>query len=114
MRTLTVSDLTSEVFAPYGEMFAPAGITARVDQIAALQNQRAWAKPNLFMARTNRVALPHVFDRMESHPYSSQSFLPFGMAPMLVAVALPGPDGQPDPSIQCVRGRGEQRHVGLS
>jgi ureidoglycolate lyase len=98
MRTVPVLDLTGEAFTPYGEVFAPAGVTQRVDQIAVLQNRRPLAKPNLFMARTNLAALPHPFDKMESHPHSSQSFLPFGAAPMLLAVALPGPDGQPDPS----------------
>jgi ureidoglycolate hydrolase len=96
MRILDVLDLTAEAFAPYGEVFASAGVTARVDQIAALQNKRAWAKPNLFMARTNLASLPHRFDKMESHPHSSQSFLRLDIAPMLVAVARPGRDGKPD------------------
>ncbi len=88
--------LTPEAFAPYGEVFDPAAITGRVDQIATLQNTRPAARPNLFMARTGVTSLPHRFERMESHPYSSQSFMPTSAATLVVGVALSGSDGRPD------------------
>ena len=96
MTTTRITDLSPEAFAPYGEVFAPAAVTSRLDHVAALQNGRAHAKPNLFLARSSLAVLPHRFDKMESHPASSQSFLLLGDAPVLVAAALPGPDGTPD------------------
>jgi ureidoglycolate lyase len=98
MPALQTQDLTAEAFAPYGEVFAPAAVSERADHVATLQNGRDWAKPNLFMARSTAVALPFDFDRMERHPHSSQSFVPMGDRPMLVAAALPGADGRPDPA----------------
>ena len=98
MREIRIEELTAEAFAPYGEVFRPADVTTRVDQIATLQNGRPSARPNLFMARSTAVALPFCFDRMEQHPFSSQSFVPMGPARVLVGAALPGPDGQPDPA----------------
>lgn len=107
MRTLAVADLTSERFAPYGEVFRPADTTVRLDRVAHIQNHRPGAAPNLFFARTGIAALPHRFERMEQHPQSSQSFLPFADAPILIATALPGPDGRPDPAtLAAFLGRG--------
>lgn len=96
MRTLAVADLTPETFAAYGEVFRPADTTGRIDRVAHLQNHRSGAAPNLFLARTGLATLPHQFERMEQHPYSSQSFLPFADAPILIATALSGADGRPD------------------
>lgn len=97
MRTLALAPLTLAAFAPFGEVFAaPAAVRARIDGIARLENGRPAARPNLFLARSGLVELPHDFDRMEHHPFSSQSFVPLEPARIVVAVALPGPDGQPD------------------
>ncbi len=108
MPSFTVADLTPERFAPYGEVFTPAAVTARVDHVARLENRRAGARPNQFLARSSVVALPHRFTRMEQHPQSNQSFLPFGDTPMLIAVALPGGVGGPDLStLLAFLGRGQ-------
>ena len=96
MLSVTVTDLTPEAFASYGEVFATRGITTRLDHVARIENGRPAARPNLFLARSGIVALPHEFTRMESHPQSSQSFAPLGDAPILVGVALRDAHGQPD------------------
>ena len=96
MRTLAVAELTPTGFAPYGEVFRPADTTGRLDRVARLENHRSGAGPNLFLARTELSALPHRFARMEQHPRSSQTFLPFADTPILIATALSGPDGRPD------------------
>ena len=97
MPTLTLAPLTSAAFAPFGEVFpAPTSVGARIDGIATLENGRAAARPNLFLARSGLVELPRLFDRMEHHPFSSQSFVPLEPASIVLAVAMPGPDGQPD------------------
>ncbi|UDL93957.1 ureidoglycolate lyase [Lichenihabitans sp. PAMC28606] len=96
MRIINVTDLTGEAFEAYGEVVVPARITTRVDRVARLENKRDHAEPNLFMVTTTTTSVPHRFDKMESHPDSSQTFLPFAATPILIAVALPGPDGQPN------------------
>ena len=96
MPTLIVADLTADAFAPYGEVCTPASIQGRRDHVATLDNQRPDAKANLFLARSGVVALPLSVTRMENHPRSSQSFLPFTDTPIVLVVARPGADGQPD------------------
>lgn len=97
MPMITLAPLTSTAFAPFGDVFpAPASVQTRIDGIARLENGRAAGRPNLFLARSGLVQLPRLFDRMEHHPFSNQSFVPLEPADIVVAVALPGPDGQPD------------------
>lgn len=96
---LSLAPLTPAAFAAFGEVFAgPDAIEARIDHVARLHNGRTAARPNLFLARSGLIRLPHGFDRMESHPFSSQSFVPLEPATIVVAVALKGRDGQPDPT----------------
>lgn len=97
MPTLFLAPLTPARFAPFGEVFAsPDAIGGRLDHVAQLDNSRADARPNLFLVRSGILDLPHGFDRMESHPFSSQSFMPLEPAAIVVVVARPGPDGKPD------------------
>ena len=97
MTRVPVLPLTAEAFAPYGEVLAPPD-NGRLDHVATLGNGRADAKPNLFLARSGLLALPHAFSRLECHPHSSQSFAPWGPARIVLAVALRGGDGRPDPA----------------
>jgi ureidoglycolate lyase len=108
MPSLTVTELTPEHFTPYGEVFKPGEVTARIDHVARIENRRPGARPNQFLARSGVVALPHRFTRMEQHPHSNQSFVPMAKRPVLIAVALPGPDGLPDLStLRGFLGRGQ-------
>lgn len=116
MSRLTVTELTPEHFTPYGEVFKPAAVTARIDHVARIENRRVNARPNQFLARSGIVSLPHRFSRMEQHPHSNQSFVPVGEHPILIAVALPGSDGQPDLSTLrgfFGRGQGFNYHAGI-
>ena len=97
MPTITALPLTPEAFAPYGEVCAPDAVEGRIDHVARLGNLRPdAARPNLFLARSGVVTLPLAIARLEHHPKSSQSFLPFAATPIVLVVALPGADGQPD------------------
>lgn len=97
MPTIPVTPMTPASFAPFGDVFAaPDAIRGRIDHVARLVNERADARPNLFLARSGVVRLPHGFDRMESHPFSSQSFVPLEPATIVLAVARRAPDGKPD------------------
>lgn len=96
MPTFALHPLTAAAFAPFGDVFDPLAVTTRLDHVAALQNGRADARPNLFLARTTLATLPLAFERMECHPESSQTFVPYGAAQMPIGVALPDETGQPD------------------
>ena len=97
MRKLSLAPLTPIGFAPFGQVFpAPAAIRGRIDHVAELDTGRPQARPNLFLARSGQIELPHDFARMESHPFSSQSFVPLEPATIVVAVASRGSDGLPD------------------
>ena len=86
----------SKPSAPMARCSIPPPRWGRVDRVANLANGRPDARPNLFTAHTGVTALPHVFTAMESHPWSSQSFMPMGAETIVIGVALPGRDGQPD------------------
>ena len=96
MTALRATALTADAFAPFGEVCRPAEVNGRTDHVAMLENHRPAAKPNLFLARSGTVTMPLEVTRMEHHPLSSQSFLPFDDTPILLVVAMPGADGGPD------------------
>jgi ureidoglycolate lyase len=94
---LTVESLTPAAFAPFGAVVAPPAGAGRDYFDAALETRRAGARPSLSIARIEAVAsLPLTSDRMERHPFSSQTFVPMGPQRYLVVVAPKRGDGGPD------------------
>jgi ureidoglycolate lyase len=100
MRTLTPQPLTSETFAPFGEVLDAtgdfrlinAGLCQRHHDRARLDFGDARAGISIFQAQPR--ALPYDFDLIERHPEGSQAFLPMTGHPFLVIVAT-GPDATP-------------------
>lgn len=93
---LTLEPLTTEAFAPFGEVLACPEEPGRVYIEAALDNRRAHAKPSLSFSTKEPAALPLASTTMERHLHSSQSFVPMGAGRWLVLVAPHGADGGPD------------------
>ncbi|MBX3188894.1 MAG: ureidoglycolate lyase [Labilithrix sp.] len=95
--------LTREAFQGFGDVviaeradITPTmvnfGTAARRDHAAALENERAHAKPNLATFRcTPWSRFPVIAESMEKHPGSSQLFVPMKVDRYLVVVA-PGDD----------------------
>ena len=94
---LRIEPVTSEAFAPFGELLAPRAPgegTLQLDE--ELHNGRASARPRLSMATVEPRALPLTAAKMERHVHSSQAFVPMDCASYLVMVAPRDGDGRPD------------------
>ncbi len=100
-RTITCQALTTEAFAPFGDVLdcagAPdkiinAGMCGRYHDRAQLDFGDARAGLSLFQATPR--SLPYTLDLMERHPDGSQAFIPMSEHPFLVTVA-PDVDGRP-------------------
>lgn len=109
-RLIVAKPLTVGAFAPFGDaldaaLLSDTGLTGRAanqgsaqrfDFAARLANQRAQARPNLSIFRSQPRTLPFLVQLLERHPASSQAFLPLRCERYLVLVADAVGDGAPD------------------
>lgn len=93
---LIATPLTSEAFAPFGDVFCAPHAPGRIASDAALSNLRATAAPSLSFTCKVPTALPIASTTMERHRHSSQSFVPMDGARFIAIVAPHGVDGGPD------------------
>ncbi len=116
-REVRAAPLTVEAFAPYGDVIAPGGGTARAINAGMCTRWHDQARPDIasgavsicvFEAQAR--ALPYALDLIERHPEGSQAFLPMGDAPFLVVVA-DGPEAAPRAFVAAPR-QGVQLHRG--
>jgi ureidoglycolate lyase len=99
-RFLKPQPLTSEVFAPYGEVighFAAGdrrtinyGNTIRFHDLARLDLEANHGTPLVSIFRSKPLQQPIFIKVMERHPLSSQAFYPLSARPYLVVVAGDG------------------------
>jgi ureidoglycolate lyase len=115
MRELTPEPLTAEAFAPFGSVIQASedvvkleinqGHAVRYDRLAEIDvaDEGGVGAISLFRARPLEALVLKTFER---HPLGSQSFVPLGGRPYLVAVA---PAGDFDPAgIRLFRAEGHQ------
>jgi ureidoglycolate lyase len=115
MRELTPEPLTAEAFAPFGSVIEASddavkldinqGHAVRYDRLAAIDvaDEGGVGVISLFRARPLDALVLKMFER---HPLGSQSFVPLGGRPYLVAVAPAGPF---DPAgVRLFRAEGHQ------
>jgi ureidoglycolate lyase len=115
MRELTPEPLTAEAFAPFGKVIEASdaavkldinqGHAIRYDRLAELDvaDEGGVGAISLFRARP---LVELVLKQFERHPLGSQTFVPLGGGPYLVAVA---PAGDFDPAkIRLFRAEGHQ------
>lgn len=104
-RTVAAVPITSEAFAPFGDVVtagatagrsANMGTATRCDWAAALESTRTGARPNLAVFRSLAKTLPFQITLLEKHPCSTQAFLPMVCTRYLVCVAPSLEDGSPD------------------
>jgi ureidoglycolate lyase len=99
---LRIEPVTSEAFAPFGELLAPRAPGEGTQQlIEELHNGRASARPRLSMTTVEPRALPLTAAKMERHVHSSQAFVPMDCASYLVMVAPQ--DGARKPDLSRLR-----------
>ena len=96
MQTFILSPITAKDFRDYGTVLDPGLAGPRLNFTADMSNPRDAARANLALIRAPHATLPWTLDRLERHPYSTQSFLPLGETSYLVIVALSGENGTPD------------------
>ena len=99
MIELSYQPLTSESFAPFGEVISLGqakqisinqGLTTRFHDLFTIDCNEQGGRPIVSVFRTEPLPLPHHVKFMERHPLGSQAFLPIGQFPFIVLVALPG------------------------
>ncbi|KMK66386.1 ureidoglycolate lyase [Puniceibacterium sp. IMCC21224] len=120
MKAVTVRPLTTEEFAPYGDVLevrgAPdkiinAGFCGRYHDRATLDFGPD-GRAGLSMFDATPRSLPYVCDLVERHPDGSQAFVPMHCNPWLVIVAEPGPKPGPLHAFLANPGQGVNFHRG--
>ena len=115
MRELTPEPLTAAVFAPFGRVIEASdaavkldinqGHAVRYDRLADVDVEEGGGTGAISLFRAQPLAEP-VLKVFERHPLGSQSFVPLGGRPYLVAVA---PAGAFDPAaVRVFRAEGHQ------
>jgi ureidoglycolate lyase len=115
MRELMPEPLTAEAFAPFGSVIEASddavkldinqGHAIRYDRLAEIDVADNGGAGVISLFRARPLAAP-VLKMFERHPLGSQSFVPLGGRPYLVAVA---PAGDFDPAkIRLFRAEGHQ------
>jgi ureidoglycolate lyase len=101
MRTLAISPLTRETFAPFGELITldgavhfpiNEGSTERFHALSGVDVADGNGRPIISLFRGSPFHLPFDLRVMERHPLGSQSFIPLSAAPTdryLIIVAPP-------------------------
>jgi len=96
---LTISPLTAEAFAAFGDVIESegrahhpinAGSAQRFDDLASVDVTAAGGCPQISLCRAEPVTLPLPLRLMERHPLSSQAFIPLSATPFLIVVAPAG------------------------
>jgi len=92
--------LTLKNFSPFGDVIEPneqgshyrinEGYTERYHDLAQLDLNQNQGRPLVNIFRSTPKALPITIETMESHPLSSQAFIPLSHQPYLVVVAPKG------------------------
>ena len=99
-RSLVPIPLSAQTFAPYGDVIEATsnkniqiinqGNTQRFHNLAKLTLNKEDGSPSINIFRSKPLPEPLTLKVMENHPLSSQSFVPLGEQPFLVAVAPAG------------------------
>jgi ureidoglycolate lyase len=96
MPTISITSLTSEAFAPYGQVISiedahhypiNGGMTERFHDLAKVELGGVHARPMISIFRGQPYSLPLELKLVERHPLGSQAFYPLSDRPFLVIVA---------------------------
>jgi ureidoglycolate lyase len=94
---VTAEPLTAAAFAPFGAVLEAPVEGRRRYFDAILGDERASAKPRFWTSRVPVAErFPVLCETLESHPCSSQTFVPMSVSRYLLALAPSRADGGPD------------------
>ena len=100
MRSLKLEPLSEKSFAPFGDVIAaPERPGDRAFYEETLGSSRAEARLGFHANHVPPSSLPYVVDRLERHPYSSQTFIPLDVSRFVVVVAPDGDNGPDDSQV---------------
>jgi ureidoglycolate lyase len=115
---LKAEPLTSEAFAPFGDVIQIAGRKPRLinegtcerfDDLAPVDVLADGGRPLISIFKAVPRELPFEVRVLERHPLSSQAFFPLDGVPFLVVVAQDGASGAPwGTRIRAFRASGDQ------
>lgn len=110
MLSIRTEPLTSQAFAPFGEVLERPAAPGRAYYDDALGNLRPQVPASLSLSvRDPSDRLPMKVVAMERHEFSSQSFVPIDASDWLVVVAPHDAQGLPDLTrVQAFTARGDQ------
>ena len=95
--TLLAEPISPSAFLPYGDIVENKTAQRRRDVPLAFQMHGVPLTPELWVNRLPRHGLTRALvDVLESHPYSSQTFIPMQPSRCMVVVALADGNGEPD------------------
>ena len=106
MREIEIRPLTSDAFAPFGEVIEMegahnfpinAGKCTRYHDLANIETTGDKARPMISLLRGQPYPLPLELKMVERHPLGSQAFIPLGENPFLVVVAEETENGPGEP-----------------
>ena len=106
MREIEIRQLTSDAFAPFGEVIEMegahnfpinAGKCTRYHDLANIETTGDKARPMISLLRGQPYPLPLELKMVERHPLGSQAFIPLGENPFLVVVAEETENGPGEP-----------------
>ena len=96
---LTPKPLTTEAFAPYGEVVdihsadkefsMNYGMATRYFDLAEIDVEDKGGKTCISLVHSNAITFPFSVEKMEYHPHGSQMFYPLCECPFLVLVSTP-------------------------
>jgi len=91
--------LTTEAFAPYGEVVSTDsakkefsmnyGLATRYYDLADIDVENEGGKTCISLVKSNAIKLPFSVEKMEYHPFGSQLFYPLCERPFLILVSTP-------------------------
>ncbi|MDA0348214.1 MAG: ureidoglycolate lyase [Verrucomicrobia bacterium] len=96
--TISIEPLTSEAFAPYGDVVEAEGHEGspinqgranRFDALVTVDCEGTEKPPVISMVEARQYDLPKTVTFLERHPFGSQAFFPNSSTPFLVVVAAP-------------------------
>lgn len=97
MRTIVAAPITSEAFAPFGDVLHCPANPGRDYFDAGLANGRPEVSASLSLSHVAPIAeMPLRVTQMERHEFSSQSFVPLDVSRYVILAAPKAGSGGPD------------------
>jgi ureidoglycolate lyase len=122
MPRITIELLTSNAFAPFGQVIEMAsaehypingGMTERYHDLAKVELGGADPRPLISLMRGKPYQLPLTLKLVERHPLGSQAFYPLSARPFLVIVA-PDHHGTPQTPRAFLTGPGQGVNIAMN